>query len=234
MAAFADSRLSLVIPVYNGSNYLAQALESVFVQTRKPDEIILVDDGSTDDSVGIARQFGPLIRTVRQTQSGIPAARNRGISESSGGMIAFLDHDDLLTADSLERRAGVLIENPEIDFVFGRVEQFVSPELAMAVRNRLPKKLPELAARTAGATIFRRRAFTTAGCFAEALRVGYMIEWIGRAETNGLSHRAIDTLVLRRRIHADNNVHDSKALERHFLDALRSVVRYKKAAGGTR
>ena len=233
MRALADgSRLSLVIAVHNGRNYLAEALESVFAQARRPDEIILVDDGSTDDTVAIAARYGQQIRTVRQAQAGTPAARNRGLTETSGDLIAFLDHDDLLPPDSLALRLEALMEHDSIAYVFGVVERFVSPELELPSRSRLPANAPEIAGRIAGATMFRRQAFAAIGGFTETLRGGYMIDWMGRAEAGGLCYRAIDTCVLRRRIHADNYVHDIKALEQNYLDALRMVVRQRKVAGG--
>jgi len=86
--------ISVVIPAYNVGRYLRNAVDSASQQTRIPDEIIIVDDGSTDNTGEIARSLGPLVKYIKQEQLGPAAARNRGIKEARGDWIAFLDGDD--------------------------------------------------------------------------------------------------------------------------------------------
>jgi glycosyltransferase involved in cell wall biosynthesis len=87
--------ISVVIPLYNKGRYIARALNSVLSQTLQDFEIIVVDDGSTDDGATIVREFGdPRIRLIRQENQGVSAARNRGINESHAELVAFLDSDD--------------------------------------------------------------------------------------------------------------------------------------------
>jgi glycosyltransferase involved in cell wall biosynthesis len=94
--------ISVVIPTFNRANLLRRAVESVLRQTRKPDEIIVVDDGSTDDTSAVALSFGKSIRYVRQQNAGSSAARNRGVQEARCEWIAFLDSDDVWTEAHLE------------------------------------------------------------------------------------------------------------------------------------
>src|SRR5262245_48814013 len=88
--------ISIVVPCYNGALYLRETLESALAQTVPPLEVIVVDDGSTDDSVAIARSFGNAVRVVCQQNKGVSAARNNGIQHATGDYIMFLDGDDLL------------------------------------------------------------------------------------------------------------------------------------------
>ena len=95
--------VSVVIPLYNKAPYIARALASVIIQTRQDFEVIVLDDGSTDDGAEIARRFDdPRIRVIRQENSGVSAARNRGIEAARTDFIAFLDADDEWTPTHLE------------------------------------------------------------------------------------------------------------------------------------
>ena len=87
--------VSVVIPVFNGERFLREAVESVLVQKHSPVEIIVVDDGSIDGTAGVARSFPETVRYVHQTNQGPAAARNRGIEQARGSLIAFADADDL-------------------------------------------------------------------------------------------------------------------------------------------
>ena len=95
---------SVIIPAYNAERYLADAIESALAQTAPASEILVIDDGSTDGTVSIAHKFGSPVRCVTQTNSGVAAARNRGIRESTGRYVAFLDADDAWMPEKLERQ----------------------------------------------------------------------------------------------------------------------------------
>ena len=90
--------VSVIIPVHNGGRHLRAALESVFAQTYRPFEVIVVDDGSVDDGGVIAQSF-PDVRYIHQGNQGVAAARNNGIEAAHGEFFAFLDQDDLWTAE---------------------------------------------------------------------------------------------------------------------------------------
>ena len=102
--------VSVVIPAYNAARFLLETLESVRRQSRQPLEVLVVDDGSTDDTARIARDV-PGVRVVRQANAGVSAARNRGIEEARGSLIAFLDADDAWREDKLAIQLGEWKEN---------------------------------------------------------------------------------------------------------------------------
>ncbi len=97
-----SNTVSVVIPCYNASPFLRETLDSVLNQTHPPLEVIVVDDGSTDDSAAIAESYGPPVRVVRQENQGESVARNRGIDDAKGDWVAFLDADDVWKPEKLD------------------------------------------------------------------------------------------------------------------------------------
>src|SRR5215510_10206142 len=94
-------RVSAIIPTYNYARYVAAAVESVLAQNFKDLEIVVIDDGSTDDTIDALRPFGERIRYIPQEHGGLAAARNAGIRSSRGQYLAFLDSDDLWLPDKV-------------------------------------------------------------------------------------------------------------------------------------
>lgn len=116
--------VSVIIPVYNGAEFLEDCLRSVMNQSYRDIEIIVIDDGSTDNSFSICERLAKedrRIRLIQQTNSGVSAARNRGIQESGGEFITFVDADDIMVFDSIET---LLKYKEDYDFVVGSFETF--------------------------------------------------------------------------------------------------------------
>lgn len=111
------STISVVIPSYNYGRFIGEALASVFAQTVTPKEIVVVDDGSTDDTAAVVGSFGDRVRYVGQANSGVSAARNRGVAETSGELIAFVDADDIVQPDFLEAMFTEFSKDLEIGLV---------------------------------------------------------------------------------------------------------------------
>jgi len=121
-----NSLVSVIIPVYNREELVVEAIKSVYHQTYRPIECIVVDDGSTDQSVAVIEELKTkynsgdfFIKLYEQKNSGAPAARNAGIKHASGAYIQFLDSDDLLYADKLTTQIDFLRENHNYDAVYG-------------------------------------------------------------------------------------------------------------------
>ncbi len=122
--ALPDSKrpaISIVIPTFNRAALLGEAIESLLAQERKADEIIVVDDGSTDDTPQVLSRFGSAITAITQSNQGRSAARNVGLRAAQGDLITFLDSDDSLPPESIARRARVLESQPEIGVVYSDV-----------------------------------------------------------------------------------------------------------------
>ncbi len=118
--------ISTVIPCYNGEGYVGETISSALAQTHSPLEVIVIDDGSTDDSASIAEAFGPPVRVIRQENQGESVARNRGVDESRGEWVAFLDADDLWEKTKLERQIAAV--QPDVIGVHTNVRSFGAAE----------------------------------------------------------------------------------------------------------
>ncbi|MCS7033895.1 MAG: glycosyltransferase family 2 protein [Phycisphaerae bacterium] len=105
--------ISVVIPTYNGSSLLMQTLETVFSQTFTDFEVVIINDGSTDDTADRLAALGDRVRVITQANAGIGAARNRGIDEARGRYVALLDHDDLWMPEKLAVQAEFMAANPD-------------------------------------------------------------------------------------------------------------------------
>ena len=117
---FQAPKVSVVVPCYNGAKYLRETIQSVLAQDLPVLEIIVVDDGSTDDSADIAESFGAPVRVIRQSNQGESVARNRGIDEARGDWVAFLDADDLWTPDKMAEQAKLM--SPGVGLVCSRYQ----------------------------------------------------------------------------------------------------------------
>lgn len=111
--------VSVIIPTYNSARYIREAIDSVLGQTYGDYEIIVVDDGSTDNTAEIIQPYRDRITYIYQSNQKLPVARNTGIAASSGQYLAFLDSDDLFLPHKLATQAGVLDERPDIGLVAG-------------------------------------------------------------------------------------------------------------------
>ena len=118
----SDPLVSIVTPVYNGSQYLSEAIESALAQTYKNFELLIVNDGSTDNSKSIISAYlsNPKIRYFEQQNAGVAAARNLALRYANGKYIGFLDQDDLWLPDKLSTQIEFLKTNQEIAFVHSR------------------------------------------------------------------------------------------------------------------
>ena len=110
--------VSVIVPVYNRAHLIGQTLAALLAQTRSADEIIVVDDGSTDGSAAVARTFGSAVQVVEMPNGGPALARNRGLAEAAGDFVQFMDSDDLPTPHFLAARLDALADS-NADIAYG-------------------------------------------------------------------------------------------------------------------
>jgi len=118
--------VSVVIPAYNIGELVSRAIDSVLAQTHQPDEIIVVDDGSADDTADVIKSYGPKVIYIYQENLGLAGARNTGIKAATSQWIAFLDGDDEWLPDNLRLHADVLKRNPDLVWSAGNFDNFLA------------------------------------------------------------------------------------------------------------
>jgi glycosyltransferase involved in cell wall biosynthesis len=130
--------ISVVIPCFNAAAFLRDTLDSVVSQSHPPSEVLLINDGSTDDSAAIAASYGPRVRVLDQPNQGESTARNRGIDIATSEWIAFIDSDDTWTVDKLEKQVAALSANPDAIAVHTNVRFFGQSDSLMDL-TRIPR-----------------------------------------------------------------------------------------------
>ena len=125
--------ISVVIPAWNAARYIGDAIDSVLSQSVQPDEVIVVNDGSTDDTAACVRKFGTRIALIEQSTAGAAAARNRGIAEARGDAVALLDADDLMAPRRLERQGALLMHDSNCAIALGKQLTFRSEQERLAL-----------------------------------------------------------------------------------------------------
>jgi glycosyltransferase involved in cell wall biosynthesis len=219
-------RVSVVVAAYNAQAYIAEAVESVLGQTISPDEVIVIDDGSTDGTRNALRPFGDRITLLAQNNSGQAVAVNKALAIAQGELIGFCDADDLWTPRKLELQLALLDRQNEIEAAFGKVEQFVSPDVPDDHRERLSPTVAIMPGELKQCMLIRRTALERAGPFDESLPATFFIAWLGRAKQNGLKSAHVDDIVVRRRLHLGNGGRtNTEAQNRETLLALRKAIK---------
>ena len=221
----AEPTIGVVIPAWNAQEWISEAVQSALVQRPRPIDVLVLDDGSTDETAAVARSFGAPVRVVSQPNGGIGAARNRGAQLVRGDWIVFLDADDRLTADGLSCRIQALERNPGATIAFGAVRRFqhTSEGEPIAVDRLRPAPLP-------GAMLVSRETLARVGPFATDTHVAEGLDWLLRARELGIAELTVDRQVYWRRVHGANNSLRHRESIGEFAHALKASLDRRRAA----
>jgi glycosyltransferase involved in cell wall biosynthesis len=220
-------KVTALIPAYNSAAWITEALDSVAAQTAPPDEVIVVDDGSTDDTAGIAESLGATC--LRPGRVGVSAARNVGVRAASGELIALLDSDDVWTPDKLEVQAGQMRSRPELLYTITHFSHFQDGSPVDGIREDVlegvhPGWLPST-------LVARREAFDIVGEFDESMPSGGDIDWFSRAVDLDAAMDVLPQMLLLKRAHNDSLMW-TRGHTSLFLSLRRSLARKRAEEAG--
>jgi glycosyltransferase involved in cell wall biosynthesis len=222
--------VSVIIPSYNAAQFLREAVASVRAQEYSPIEIIIVDDGSTDNTAETIQSLGESVRHVRQANAGPAAARNRGLAEAQGEWIAFLDADDLWPTDKLRVQAARLEADLSLDVVLGRVQYYHGTGVE---KTDLRYEGPDdtLVNVHLGSGLYRRTAFDRVGLFNPTLRFSEDHDWFLRARELGVRITILNHITLLYRLHGKNMTRTEPTGDYNLLKVLKASLDRRRALG---
>ena len=227
----SNGRISVITPVYQGERFLTAALESIRAQTRHADEVIVVDDGSTDSSGEISEALAaewPALRVLSQENAGSAAARNRGIEVSTGDLVTFLDADDVMVPTRLALQEAHLAANPATDVVMGREDLIIedgveAPAWVRADDDGRPR--PYMMS-----MMVRRVVLDRIGPFDPSFRLSQDLEWMVRARARGVTVDTLDEVLIQRRMHGGNVVYRTQEIRQAMLRTIRTRLASRESA----
>jgi glycosyltransferase involved in cell wall biosynthesis len=227
----AELTVTAAIPVRDGEAYLAEAIESVLAQARACEQLVVVDNGSTDCSAEIARGYGARVELVPEPQPGIGAARNAALRVARGSHIAFLDADDLWAPAKTALQLAAFEADPELQLAFGHVQQFLSPDLSEAQAAGLAVPAGPQPGSYLGAMLASRAAVEAIGPWPEEVKVSDGLAFMLRARELGLKQAMLPEVVTLRRVHGENHSIHNRGERAEFARLLKqSIDRRREAA----
>ncbi|MDX1642677.1 MAG: glycosyltransferase family A protein, partial [Balneolaceae bacterium] len=213
--------VSVVIPVHNGEKFIEEAVENVLSQNYPATEIIIINDGSTDNSDQIIRNLDTDVRYFSRQNAGPSSARNAGIKDASGKYIAFLDVDDLWPENNLAHLVQQLEENEEIDIVRGYAQLFRDAKGGGKEFLGNPKESYEY---YIGAGLYRAEVFSKVGLFDLGLLFGEDTDWYNRAREKHIHIKWLDEVTLFVRRHGENMTEGKTLAELNRLKTIKRAI----------
>lgn len=222
--------VSVIIPAYNGSKLITDAIDSVLTQDYDPIEIIVINDSSTDNTVEVVSNYGEKVTLINHShQQGASAARNTGIHIAQGYYIAPLDHDDIYTPDAIRLRVEALENNPEIKIVFGHEKYFYDDHIDETLKQNLEKRYGNktIPGELIGTLLMRRDDMLAVGHFITDIDHHDFLVWYGKAKDMGYKSMMLDKVITHRRIHNNNTSLTNKHV---LLNSLKMLLDRRRQA----
>jgi len=224
----STSFVSVILPVYNGAQYLNETIDSVLMQAYPTLELIVVNDGSVDNSEGICKTYQN-IRYVYQENQGVPFARNHGVSLAKGEFLSFIDQDDLWMPGKCEAQMMAFQKHPHLGYCLTRQEFYLTENVER------PDWCPEdwlnrpVAGFSPSTLMIRKTLFEKMGPFDTSLPTGSDTEFFFQLKDADVPFTQLEEIYVRKRIHQDNQSKSRDALRRDIMETLRRSIHRQRA-----
>jgi glycosyltransferase involved in cell wall biosynthesis len=222
--------ISVIIPVFNGERFIAEAIQSVLKQEYKPLEIIVIDDGSTDGTADLVKIFEGNIRYFYQPNAGISSARNKGLELAKGELISFIDADDVWAKNKLEIQTRLFENNPEAELVIGFLVRspFIGCEKLWTMN---PESMKGIFATQLGSTLIKNEVFQKVGLFDEEMQQAEDLDWLMRVREAGIGVLVHKDIVQFYTMHDKNVTNDRKLSNFYMLKAYKKSLDRRRKSG---
>jgi glycosyltransferase involved in cell wall biosynthesis len=224
--------VSVIVPAYNAGKYLREAIESILAQQYRPLEVIVIDDGSSDDSASIAESFGPPVRCYQQANCGPAVARNEGLAQSRGDFITFLDADDLYCSGALDAHMRRFNAECGLEIVIGR-QQYIRPVSAVADVEAFERVDQDQLTLSLATSLIRREVFGQVGWFDPSMRYCDDWDWFLRARELGIRMRLHRDTVLTQRLHGENMTRQREVGQKYQMLMFKRSLQRRRSGGQT-
>ena len=215
--------VSVIIPAYNAGRYIGEALQSVLDQTIIPSEIIVIDDGSTDETERVVAAFDT-IRYYKQFNQGTAKALNHGIEKSTGDILMFLDADDVCMPSRIALQLKAFSESPTTDMVFGGMVQFISPDLPDDEKEKIDFNPEPMVGIHKSSWAIKRSSFLKVGFFKGTFALEEFVDWYVLSKEMNLKEMILTDILARRRIHSTNSMRVNKDLRLGYPKILKAAL----------
>lgn len=215
--------VSVVVAVFNYGRYIDEALTSIFDQPYRPIEVIVVDDGSTDDSADRADRY-PGVTVIRQPNRGVSAARNAGVAVATGEFVAFLDADDVMTAAALPALTWHMTNHPEVAAAFPRQALRIEDAIEVPTWTEPDLLLGDPAGVPLQAGLYRTEVWASLGWFDDTLRTGEFFDMLARLPEVSARVAYVDVVGVVRRVHGSNLTYDRESQQANLFGSLKRRI----------
>ncbi len=225
--------VSVVIPVKDGEQFMAEGIESVLAQEHEPLEVLVIDGASTDRSREIAASYDD-VRLLDQRGTGLPGAWNEGIEAANGELIAFLDSDDRWLPQKLMRQVELFERNPRLGACVTRMRFFLEPGYSVPPGFREELFDGDNSGLMPSCLVARRRVFESeVGKFEESFGPASDVDWFARLKDSPVEVASVDEVLVEKRVHDRNLSLTTDEYPHQMLRSLRDTVLRKRAQGGS-
>ena len=225
-----SASVSVLCAVWNNARFIGEALASALAQSRPADEIIVVDDGSTDESARIA-EATPGVRCIRESHRGVAPTRNIALTHARGELIAWLDSDDVWTPDKLAVQVGYMEAHPEVAMTFTHQRLMFEegvPRPYWVREEAVDNDTPVVGTCS---MVVRKALFEEVGGFDAKKTPADDTDWIFRAKNRGHVHVTLPETLLLRRVHHDNISTVQPVGRTKVLGMLRDAIARQRGGG---